>query len=111
MLETVRANCAEKEANRRLLFFQGFVRPRRDRRGPHLLQGQRVLPHLRDPLGGGPRAHLPLALHHRLPQEAAAVRVQVAGPAGDVLARHRALRHPGRRGLPAERRLCQAADA
>ena len=36
---------------------------------------------------------------------------EVARPAGDVLARHRAVRHPGRRGVPAERSVRQAADA
>ena len=58
------------------------------RRGALLLQGQRILPHLRDQERGGPGPHLPHPLHHGVSEEAAEVLRQGPGPERDVLPRH-----------------------
>ncbi len=85
-------------------------RSRRDRRDVGLLQGQRILPHLRDQERRRPSADLSHALRSRLPEEAPEVLFQVTRPAGDVFLGDLAVRHPWGGRVPVERGVRKAAD-
>ena len=73
-----------------------------------LLQGKRVLPHIRDQVRVGQSSHLLDPLHHRVPEEVAEVFKQGSRTARDVQPGHCQIWHPWRSRIPVERNVSAA---